>query len=387
MRERRHLAWTISVITTLGGGAIIGGLWWATAEHPTMPSDGATPMLSGADVSRFEERWTRSSLAARVEEPAFVRTGVFLQSVEFENANNVTVTGLIWQKLPLPLGPGGRPSHADTDDDGLEPGFFLPEADPGEELMVELAYHRHDRDEEVLGWRFRALLRQDFDYDAYPFDSQEVWLRLLPRAFDRNAVLVPDLLAYDRTASSALPGVERELVLPGWELQGAGFTYKWRDYDTDFGIDDYVGQGGFPELVYSVRIRRAFLGPFVGKIIPLAVAAAMLFCMLLLGTRQDEHGNFGFSALEVVLGAAALFFVVIFDHSALRKDLATTRPFYLEYFYFVMYLALVGVCVNAIAFAMGRIELLQRDDNLLPKLLFWPLYLGSMAAVTTVIFW
>ena len=314
-----------------------------------------------------------------MEPPRFVRTGIFIQSIEFQSANNVTVTGMVWQHLD--------PARIDPEAEA-EPGFHFPEADPGEELVVELAYEREERSTLLRGWRFRALLRQDFDYLDYPFDVQDVWIRIVPKEFDRNVVLVPDLIAYDRTARAAMPGLEPELVLPGWNRVGAGFSYRNRAYDTDFGITGYEGQGGFPELMYSVRISRAFLGPFVGKVIPLAVAASMLFCMLLLGTRDERYeGRFGFSAMEVVLGAAALFFVVIFDHSALREDLATNRPFYLEYFYFMMYLALVGVCVNAIVFAMGRLRWLQDRDNLLPKLSFWPLYLGCMAAVTGMIFW
>ncbi len=374
-----RLAWGAAGSLSVTALLTIAAFWYAAASCPDPPNLAGEPIVAGSDLRAFEVNWASGSKARDMEPPRFVRTGIFVQSLEFENANNVTVTGMIWQHIDMAfVDPEAEP----------EPDFILPEADPGEELVIELAYQREREGAMLRGWRFRALLRQDFDYLDYPFDRQDIWIRILPKEFDRNVVLVPDLLAYDRTAPEAEPGVESELVLPGWDRDGAGFSYRNRAYDTDFGIEDYEGQGGFPELIYSVRISRAFLGPFVGKVIPLAVAASMLFCMLLLGTRDERYeGSFGFSAMEVVLGAAALFFVVIFDHSALREDLATTKPFYLEYFYFVMYLALVGVCVNAIVFAMGHVPWLQNRDNLLPKLAFWPMYLGSMAAVTAAIFW
>jgi len=396
-------AWAASSLISVALLADIGLLWWATTEHPSVKTAESTRVVGAGDLASFEAGWERVSQARDLDDPAFVPTGIFLQSVEFQSANNVTVSGLVWQRMSCgdPVdepdeeagGPGPRAAHAASidcaaDDDELSPAFFFPEADPGEELMVDLAYRRPELGAQVLGWRFRALLRQDFNYDPYPFDRQEVWLRMLPTQFDANVVLVPDLLAYDRTHPESKPGIEAELILPGWEIRGSGFYYRWRDYDTDFGIHDYVGQSGFPELVYTVHISRAFLGPFVGKIIPLTVAAAMLFCMVLLGSRREGFAErFGFSALEVVLGAAALFFVVIFDHSALREDLATVRPFYLEYFYFGMYLALMFACVNAILFAMGRVQWIQRTDNLLPKVLFWPGYLVGLLLVTAVFFY
>jgi|GEM_PF-1355852 len=391
-------AWTASTIVSAGAVVMIGFLWSATALHPTVRTPESTRVVGPGDLAEFEERWRRSSRARDSGDPAFVSTGVFLQSIEFQSANNVTVSGLVWQRVACAEAPSTdvrRPPTAievaaidcDAADEDLSPGFFFLEADPGEELQLGLAYRRPELGGQVLGWRFRALLRQDFNYDAYPFDRQEVWLRVLPQSFDANVVLVPDLLAYDRTHPKSMPGLEPELILPGWVVEGSGFYYRWRDYDTDFGIDGYVGQSGFPELVYAVRISRSFLGPFVGKIIPLGVAASMLFCMVLLGTRRKKvEEKSGFSALEVVLGAAALFFVVIFDHSALREDLATVRPFYLEYFYFGMYLALMTSCVNAIIFAMDSIEWMQRHDNLLPKVLFWPAYLLGLAIVTAVFF-
>lgn len=371
-------AWLASAGAALTAVALITGLWWAAAEHPTPPAPDDLPILTSADLARFEESWTQAS-----GDPVFQSIGIFVQSLEFQSANNVTISGLAWQARPVEACEGVL-------DEEPEPGFFFPEADPGEELQIALAYHQCDplRSEELQGWRFRALLRQDFDYLLYPFDPQEIWVRLLPVEFEKNVVLVPDLLSYDRTARESTPGLDRELILPGWDLEGSGFAYRRRAYNTDFGVTNYVGQSDFPELVYTISLKRSFLGPFVGKVIPLGVAAAMLFCMLLLGTRnQDYEGAFGFSAMEVVMGAAALFFVVIFDHSALRDDLATTKPFYLEYFYFVMYVALVGVCGNAILFAMGRGRAVRFRDNLIPKVLFWPLYLGAIAATTLAIFW
>jgi hypothetical protein len=36
-----------------------------------------------------------------------------------------------------------------------------------------------------------ATLRQSFDYQYFPFERENVWLRLWPRDFDRQVLLVP----------------------------------------------------------------------------------------------------------------------------------------------------------------------------------------------------
>jgi len=40
------------------------------------------------------------------------------------------------------------------------------------------AYRVHENGAEVIGWYFSATLRQSFDYGHYPFDRQDVWLRI-----------------------------------------------------------------------------------------------------------------------------------------------------------------------------------------------------------------
>jgi hypothetical protein len=62
-----------------------------------------------------------------------VPTGIFLQSLEFSSANNVIVTGYIWQ------------DYSNIEDDDITPGFIFPEA---ESIDVEETYRKGD----VVGW-------------------------------------------------------------------------------------------------------------------------------------------------------------------------------------------------------------------------------------------
>jgi hypothetical protein len=114
----------------------------------------------------------------------------------------------------------------------------------------------------------------------------------------------------------------------------------------------------------------------------------MLFGILLISSKRGRRAAwFGFTAKDVVLGNAALFFVVIFDHAALRQSLASPRIIYMEWFYLLMYLSLLGVTLNSLLFATGRIRLLEVGDNLLPKVLFGPAYLAAIFAITVAVFY
>jgi hypothetical protein len=114
----------------------------------------------------------------------------------------------------------------------------------------------------------------------------------------------------------------------------------------------------------------------------------MLFGLLMLGTKQHEKiGWLNFNALDILASCAALIFVIILAHIDLRGTLVADTILYLEYFYFVMYLAILVVSLNSILFSWGfQLRLIQYKDNLIPKLIFWPFILGTLLIITLVRF-
>ncbi len=61
--------------------------------------------------------------------------------------------------------------------------------------------------------------------------------------------------------------------------------------------------------------------------------------------------------------------------------------FYLEYFYFIMYLALLWTTVSAILFRNDALRILNYRDNFVSKVIFWPVTLGYLFVVTIVQFY
>lgn len=145
----------------------------------------------------------------------------------------------------------------------------MPEGDSDIYLIEDEAkYKKTQGNETVIGWYINTSLRQTFDYARYPFDRQDIWLRLWHLNFDRNVILVPDLKAYDAVNDwpqdpNIFLGLERDFVLERLSLERTYFNYHYNNYNTDFGIDNYVGQTAFPELYFNVGVRREVLDAFV----------------------------------------------------------------------------------------------------------------------------
>lgn len=344
---------------------------WYRELTEYVPNPGQLPTQQSVDAALKDG----ASDTGRVRIP----TGLFIQSVEFVTANDANITGYIWQK------------YGDDVPDSVSRGIVFPEQVNSDETVVEEAYRRRNGSEETIGWYFDVTVREPFDYTKYPLDTQDVWLRIWPKDFDRDVVLVPDLAAYDATGIHDIFGIDSDIVPGGWRIEDTFFSYAPGNYDTNFGIASYAGQHGFPELHFTITLRRSFVNVFVVALVPLLVVLILLHSVLIMATRdKDKAEALGFNATGAIGAATALLFVVILAHIDLRRQFESVGLVYLEYFYLIAYVAVLGVSLDVYLFSAARggrfIDFLRRDDNRFPKLAFWPCVLIFLAIVTAVVF-
>lgn len=307
-----------------------------------------------------------------------IPTGVFLQSLKFNNATEVNITGYIWQKY-------NKSVFANIPEDQDVPvGFILPEAvDSGDNIEPQQAYRRSINDtEEVIGWYFESTLKQRFNYQKYPLDHKTVWIRIWGKDFARSNVLVPDLKAYQSTQPGDAFGFDNSIVLGDWEVEETFFDFKTPTYDMDFGLGKPLSET--PELYFNVVLRREFLGAFIVNLVPLLISAILLFATLLTITAKEGQADiFGFNTSGVLGVCSALFFVVLLAHIQIRQEFPGSGIIYIEYFYLAMYTALLGVAVDAYLFTHDKyseqFKFISYEDNIIPKLIFWPTLLGASA--------
>jgi hypothetical protein len=329
-----------------------------------------------------DEQINLAASTPNAEQPVFIKTGAFIQSLEFTSANNVVVTGYIWQKYPADI------------PDFVEHGFILPEGD--EEIYYtedNVSYRKEQNGEMLLGWYIHTSLRQTFDYRKYPFDRQDIWLRFWHLNFDRNVILTPDFAAYGVAEwphkTTTYLGLERDFVLERLALERTYFNYHYNNYNTDFGVANYQGQNAFPELYFNVGVRRVVLDAVVAYLIPMFILLLMSFGVQFIVTQiPDKMSMHGISTTGLIAYYASLFFIGILAHLDIRRTLNASGVVYIEYFYFILYVILLLQTVNSIIFAAtDNVGFLEYKDNLIPKVIFFPVTLGLMFAATAALFY
>lgn len=362
--------WAVSSSTSVVLLAGIGFIWYLQIAEHKIEQENNIVLLGKVGLNKFLQ--SRKSENPK-DFPLYIPTGVFVQSLQFEDANDVFVKGYIWQKYDNKI------------PQSVSRGFILPEAvDPN----VTEIYRHQDQNFEVIVWYFEAKLRENFDYSKYPFDVKDVWIRLWPKDFYKNIILTPDFDAYDLMVPTSLPGLEEDFVLPGWNLESSFFQYKLNNYNTNFGINNYIGQDNFPELYFTVILQRDFINILIGNMMIIIVVILLLFCVQILIIKHKEGGeNLDFTALEIVSACGAFLFIIIIDQINLRQKIITAGIIYFDYFYFVLYIMILLVATNAILFASNiKLDWIHYKNNLIPKLLYWPTNLTLLLLVTLLVF-
>jgi hypothetical protein len=252
-------------------------------------------------------------------------------------------------------------------------------------LVSEIISEVETDDHILVTWKFRVTLEQDFSYQQYPFEQNEISLVVLYPDLSKHILLVPDLASYDILDPSVRPGLNQSLTVPSSRAVASFFSFKTIDYQTTFGIDAAVQS--HPALKFSIVEKRVFLSPFIANIIPVLIVAFIMFIVLYISsTRGNERS--GLTTMNIVQSSAGLLFILVLAHVNERNRIETPDIAYIEWFYFSMY---VFITLQLLALAMmieGRQwRIFTYRDNLALKLAFWPLILTTWLAITLVRFY
>lgn len=358
-------SWSIAMLVALA-------LAWSAVTRADQADEWhGTPVFSQADVDAYLARVLPEGV-----ETILIPTGVLVKSMEFLNVDNVQVTGFIWQQY----GP-------DVPSD-LDRGIVLAEA-VKEAYDAKEVYRYEENGVETIGWYFAATLRQPFEYGEYPFDEQDVWLRLWARDFRAQTVLVPDFDAYMTMDPREFPGLEEEFVYSGWTPVYSGFSLSQQPYSSSYGIGKATEVEGLPELYFNLILDRNFAGPFFEHIVFALAVAFMLFGLITLTTDDDQlKSRFQLSTAGVLTAASGLLFAVILKHNQLRTAVGSQGLSYIEVIPILLYLSIMVVVLNAILLSSPlNVRLVRYRHNLLPVLAYWPTVLGILLLVTLYVFY
>ncbi|GJL74125.1 hypothetical protein [Nitrosomonas sp.] len=377
MKEKNW--WLISIFISAVLMIILTGLWFQMNKYFVE----STKLINEETTNRYLQKNWENKLKefGYTDQPTIkVKTGIFIQSLKFFNSSEVDLSGYIWQRYQDGIHDAIKPAPSEV-------GFVLPEqVNTGNAITPQEVYREHANGETTIGWYFEATIRQPFEYKLYPFDHKTVWVRMWHHFFSKNIVLVPDFEAYTSTQSGDIFGIEKEIVLGTWNREDTYFDYKYSSYDTNFGISNYIGQTGFPELHYNFVVKRKFENAFIVYLLPVLLVAALLFgALLTVSNKPDLVSKHGFNTSGFIGACSALFFVVMLAHIQLREQFSGSGIVYMEYFYILMYVYLVIAVVNTYMFSIGAarwLTFIHYRDNLIPKVVYWPVTLMTSILIT-----
>lgn len=365
--------WWLSLAST---ALLVAGVMFVwTLELRTAP-----PAEAVVDPSQIEslliEHAGRSG--ENFPKPKRISTGIELHAIVFKGPHEVVLTGDVWQIYPASM-----PAAAAR-------GVTFPDAIPNDDDVMRESWRVHAPRGEVVGWFFRTTLYEPFDYSKFPIDERSVILRFSHADPTEDIVLVPNFDAYPAMHPALLPGLRDGFWIPGWRLEASEFTFASTQRRIGFGRPGYVGEGGFPEVAFQVRMTRDFTDAFISNLLPLLIVAMLLFGVLMTVSLDRERTEaYGFTASSALGTNTALLFAALLGHLRIRQEVATPQILYIEYFYFIVYLMILAVSVVAfhVSTPGQHTRSLTAEDAQLPKLLYWPLCSGLCFAVTVWVFY
>lgn len=357
----------------------IGFLWTLTlVKNPEKKANSGVTIFCANNLNKFYNNYENSSRNRHLGPPIYIPVGLYLNQISLNDASSISISGYVWAiftKDFWALFPG------DENPEKYKDIIFPLKTSLEKEKIEEIVYD----DSVYVKWWIHGTLGQQFNYSKYPFDTQEILIRMQHPYIGENIVLVPDITSYEKFNFINKPGLSNKFSLAGWDIQGTSYNMVDIDYATTFGDKNYKGQDK-SNLVYSVFIKRRFLGPFLSRFLIILVILFMLHMIVLLGTKNDKESlYFGWTTMSATSAAIGLFFVVGSGHVALRNELALSGIIYLEHFYFVTYLAILFVSTNAYLFTNKiEVNIFYYKDNLIAKISFWPAILCFLYIVTFV---
>jgi len=101
----------------------------------------------------------------------------------------------------------------------------------------------------------------------------------------------------------------------------------------------------------------------------------MIFILIFACEKTNERQG-------IIESIAAFFFVLIFSHIDLRREIVTADLIYIEYFYFVTYFTAIISAFNLIIYTKDKSAIFDFNNNQIFKAIFFPLFFLLMLGVT-----
>ena len=363
----------IATLLLLANVLLIG-----TLQHKLKSEAMANESPPIVDTTSLESYISQQDIRAetlKIPKSRAIPTGIYIERMDFADSYNVNIGGFIWQKYPLGL----------VDD--VEIGFRLPQMSPfAEASYIEESYREEIIAKEgvegylLVGWDVRVTLRLNLEYKNYPFDKRHLDIKILPASLGDNLMLVPDISGYSSTNRARKSGISPAIKLPGNNISETYFNFSTDDYQTDFGFSKSGVSQNIPALHFNIHQKRKLLNSFVTYLIPIFVTLSLIYILILSCAKTEARQG-------IIESMAAFFFVLIFSHIDLRKDIVTADLMFMEYFYFITYAAIILSTFNLISYTKSTVSFFDYNNNQIFRVCYFPAFFLVLLIVMLIKFY
>lgn len=333
------------------------------------------PIVDVTSLGNFINGQHERAEKLKIQKAIPVPTGLYIQQLVFEDSYNVNVGGTVWQKYPIGIA------------DSVEIGIKFPQMSPfAEAEYIEETYRETVGAQEdqagylLVGSEFRVTLRLNLKYADFPLDKRHINIEILPKNMNDHLIFTPDLASYNYTNPTKKSGLNQKIKISGSEVLETYFNYSSETYDADFGYGEKSLFEEVPVLHFNIHLRRLLFNAFVTYLIPIFVTLIMVFILMYSCEKTAERQGISESM-------AAFFFVLIFSHIDMRKEIITADVIYMEYFYFISYFMLILTTFNLIVFTKDKSKIFDFNENQIFKASYFPIFFLLILVVTLVNFY
>ncbi len=357
----------IEVLSVLVSVLMIANVFFiGTLQHSVSVNidvNESPPIVDNSSLGNFVDQQHARADVLKIPHGTPVPTGIYIDSLAFEDNYNVNLSGVVWQKYPTDIA------------EAVTIGFRFPQISPfAESSFIEETYRQKIEPQDgVAGYvlvrsDFRVTLRLNLKYKNYPFDKRHLDIEIQPLLATDNLIFIPDLDSFKITNPAQKSGLSPKIKLSGNTIMESYFNFSLESYDTSFGGLDYAIFQNVPILHYNIHMKRKLLNAFVTYLIPIGVSLVLIYILIMACSKSEARQG-------IIESMAAFFFVLIFSHIDLRKDVVTADLIFMEYFYFATYLMIILSTLNLMIYTKDRSPIFDFNNNQLFRISYFPIFL------------
>lgn len=375
-RDTRSI-WIYSSALSLVFLGTIASIWYFALEYSSHKQNTENIIYNDSRARQVAHKIKfRQSRIDRNQSMYTIPTGVYLRSIKLTDMATVLVNGTVWQKYSSKLLPDDMVKEITF------PNAVVKALEPIDERQFENYV--------LKKWQFEVEIVKLFDLSRYPLEFEQVALQIKQRDHKYKVLLTPDIASYRVTAPTSRPCISKSLAIPGWNIVESYFSVGMEDEKPTFGEKHSYLTAFHPVLQFNFTLHRKFIDVFVSHLTPIFLVLFLLFVGLMVSNVGSKYaGKFKSDDLTKLISfCSGLLFIVVFTHIGIREKVDAEKLFLLEYFYLVSYFAFFYIIVNIILYKVDmNSPVIGWRNNLLYKVIFWPIIWGTILVVSLLTFY